>query len=79
MWTSPSRRCDFTSDPSLAMSSASDRHSSVLATFISQNNLRGFIFDVLEVIDLPAGSLESILAKAGKATVPKLKLSRRGA
>ena len=61
------------------MSSASDRHSSVLATFISQNNLRGFIFDVLEVIDLPAGSLESILAKAGKATVPKLKLSRRGA
>jgi hypothetical protein len=42
-----------------------DRVSSVLATFVSHHNVRAFIFDVMEMMDMPAGSLESILDRAG--------------
>lgn len=48
-----------------ALVMASERVSSVLASFVCHHNVRAFIFDVMEMMDMPAGSLESILDRAG--------------
>ncbi len=39
--------------------------SSVLASFVCHHNVRGFVFDVTEVLDFPASSFEAILERAG--------------
>jgi hypothetical protein len=36
-----------------------------LAAFVSANRVRGFVFDIHEIVDFPSGSLQSILRKSG--------------
>lgn len=44
----------------------SGRLPSLLSSFLSRGNIRGFIFDIADVAEWEGGSLEAVLDRAGK-------------